>query len=239
MADEVAVVFTPSGRRGRVERGTTVLAAARALGVDLDSVCGGRGICSRCQVTPMFGEFAKHGLTVTAGALSPWNAVEERYRSKRGLLPGRRLGCQARLMGDCLIDVPPESQLHRQVIRKAADARPVETDPATRPLYVEVAEPDMQAPSGDFERLAAALARDWGVARPVAGPAVLAGLQRALRAGDWAVTVALHDDGRGGPPEILGLWPGYREGELWGVAIDVGSTTIAAHLVSLQDGRVA
>jgi len=239
MADEVAVVFTPSGRRGRVERGTTVLAAARALGVDLDSVCGGRGICSRCQVTPMFGEFAKHGLTVTAGALSPWNAVEERYRSKRGLLPGRRLGCQARLMGDCLIDVPPESQLHRQVIRKAADARPVETDPATRPLYVEVAEPDMQAPSGDFERLATALARDWGVARPVAGPAVLAGLQRALRAGDWAVTVALHDDGRGGPPEILGLWPGYREGELWGVAIDVGSTTIAAHLVSLQDGRVA
>ncbi|MCL4188550.1 MAG: DUF4445 domain-containing protein [Rhodobacteraceae bacterium] len=239
MADDVAVVFTPSGRRGRVARGTTVLAAARMLGVDLDSVCGGRGICSKCQVAPMEGEFAKLGLTVAADALSPWNAVEERYRAKRGLAAGRRLGCQAQLIGDCLLDVPPESQLHRQVIRKAADARPVAMDAATRALYVEVAEPDMHAPSGDFERLAAALARDWGVAGPMAGPAVLAGLQGALRAGNWAVTVAVHDDGRGGPPEITGVWPGFREGGLWGVAIDVGSTTIAAHLVSLADGSVA
>ena len=56
-------------------------------------------------------------------ALSEWNAVEERYDQKRGLKAGRRLGCQATVQGDIVIDVPPESQVHKQVVRKAASAR--------------------------------------------------------------------------------------------------------------------
>ncbi|MDH5453877.1 MAG: hypothetical protein OEX14_11040, partial [Paracoccaceae bacterium] len=63
MADDALVIFTPSGKRGRFAHGTPVLTAARQLGVDLDSVCGGRGICSKCQITPGYGEFPKHGLT--------------------------------------------------------------------------------------------------------------------------------------------------------------------------------
>ena len=129
--DDALVIFTPSGKRGRFAKGTPVLTAARQLGVDLDSVCGGRGICSKCQVTPGVGQFSKHGVTVAPDALSPWNAVEQRYKDKRGLIEGRRLGCQARVMDDVVIDVPPESQLHRQVVRKAASARVVKMDPAT------------------------------------------------------------------------------------------------------------
>ena len=98
MSQDPLVIFTPSGKRGHVAPGTTVLAAARQLGVDLDSVCGGRGICSKCQITPGFGEFPKHGLTVGADALSAWNAVEERYDRVRGLPEGRRLGCQAKYL---------------------------------------------------------------------------------------------------------------------------------------------
>ena len=157
MADDALVIFTPSGKRGRFAIGTPVLTAARQLGVDLDSVCGGRGICSKCQITPGYGEFPKHGLTVTETALSEWNAVEERYDRIRGLKEGRRLGCQAKIMADVVIDVPPESQVHRQVIRKSATARTIVMDPATHAYYVEVAEPDMHEPSGDFQRLAAAL----------------------------------------------------------------------------------
>ncbi len=103
--------------------GTPILTAARQLGVDLDSVCGGRGICSKCQITPSYGEFSKHGVTVRADALSDWNAVEQRYEDKRGLNEGRRLGCQATVQGDVVIDVPPESQVHKQVVRKRAEAR--------------------------------------------------------------------------------------------------------------------
>lgn len=234
---EALVVFTPSGKRGRFPTGTPVLTAARQLGVDLDSVCGGRGICSKCQVTPQFGEFPKHGVTVTEDALSPWNAVEERYDRVRGLKEGRRLGCQARIEGDVVIDVPPESQVHRQVVRKAASDIEMVMDPATHLHFVEVSEPDMHEPRGDFERLVEALREQWGVERVVASLPVLARLQPALRKGEWKVTVALWR-GDDGPARLLDLWPGFHEGRIYGLAIDLGSTTIAAHLTDLRNGTV-
>ncbi|MCA8883787.1 MAG: drug:proton antiporter, partial [Rhodobacteraceae bacterium] len=231
------VVFMPSGKRGRFAPGTPVLTAARRLGVDLDSVCGGRGICSRCQIAPAFGDFPKHGITVGADALSPWNAVEDRYRSKRGLADGRRLGCQALITGDVVIDVPPESQVHRQIVRKAASDRAMTMDPATRLYVVDVAEPDMHEPSGDFERLAAALAAQWQVHGATAPLPVLARLQPALRQGNWQVSVAVFDDGHGAP-RVLDVWPGLQDTGLFGLAIDLGSTTIAAHLCDLHSGTV-
>ena len=237
MSDDALVIFTPSGKRGRVARGTTVLAAARKLGVDLDSVCGGRGICSKCQVSPGYGEFSKHGVTVAPGALSDWNAVEERYDRVRGLKEGRRLGCQACIQGDVVIDVPPESQVHRQVIRKSASDRVMAMDPATRRYYVEVREPDMHEPTGDFQRLAEALAIQWEIKGLAADPSLLGKLQKTLCKGDWKVTVAVFHDHLG-PPRIVDLWPGFHDAPLYGLAIDLGSTTIAAHLASLTDGRV-
>jgi len=238
VTDQPLVIFTPSGKRGRVPAGTTVLDAARRLGVDLDSVCGGRGICSKCQVAPQTGRFAKHGVTVDAGALSARNAVEARYDAKRGLAEGRRLGCQAQVLADAVIDVPQESQVHRQVVRKSASARPVTMDPATRLRLVLVPEPDMHEPSGDFERLAAALADQWFEKEVSAPLPVLARLQAALRKGNWQVTVAIHRPREGAPARILDIWPGFFEGPLYGLAIDLGSTTLAAHLCDLATGEV-
>ncbi len=238
MSTDPLVIFTPSGKRGRFPAGTPVLTAARQLGVDLDSVCGGRGICSKCQVTPGYGEFSKHGVTVREGALSDWNAVEERYDRKRGLKDGRRLGCQATIRSDVVIDVPPESQVHKQVVRKEADARPMVMDPATRLFYVEVTEPDMHEPSGDFERLAKALAEQWQIDGVDAPLPVLQALQPALRKGNWTVTVALHKGHRDARHRLIDVWPGFWEGRLYGLAIDLGSTTIAAHLTDLRNGAV-
>lgn len=235
---EPLVVFTPSGQRGHVPRGTTVLEAARRLGVDLDSVCGGRGICSKCQITPSFGDFSKHGVSVAQDALGPWNAVEARYDEKRGLKPGRRLGCQATIEGDVVIDVPPESQVHAQVVRKAADTRAIPLDPVVRLVAVEVAEPDMHDPSGDAERLAAALAPHLDGGTVTLSMTALRHLQTALRKGAWRVSVALHQPYEGGPAEVLDLWSGIPDHSLYGLAIDLGSTTIAAHLTDLRDGMV-
>jgi len=232
------VIFTPSGKRGRFAAGTPVLTAARQLGVDLDSVCGGRGICSKCQVTPGFGEFAKHGVTSTPASLSPWNAVEERYKAKRGLIDGRRLGCQATIQGDVVIDVPPESQVHKQVVRKRAEARDIVLDPATRLYYVEVEEPDMHAPKGDLERVVAALEAQWGLVGVMGDLRTMQTLQPALRKGQWKITCAVHvGDGRT-PARIIQAWPGFHEGSIFGVAFDVGSTTVACHLCDLQSGDV-
>ncbi|MEI2686779.1 MAG: ASKHA domain-containing protein [Cypionkella sp.] len=238
MTDDALVIFTPSGKRGRFALGTPVLTVARQLGVDLDSVCGGRGICSKCQITPGYGEFAKHGVTVAEDALSEWNAVEERYKSKRGMLDGRRLGCQAKVMGDVVIDVPPELQVHKQVIRKSATVRDIVMDPATRLYYVEVEEPDMHVPTGDFERLARALREQWGIEGITAELTLMRRLQPALRKGLWKVTVALHKGNHDPQHRVLDIWPGFHEGRLLGFAIDLGSTTIAAHLCDLTDGAV-
>ncbi len=237
-APDALVIFTPSGKRGRFAHGTPVLTAARQLGVDLDSVCGGRGICSKCQITPGYGEFAKHGLTVADDALTEWNEVEARYKRIRGMAEGRRLGCQAKVMGDVVIDVPPESQVHKQVIRKSATMRDIVMDPATRLIYVEVDEPDMHEPTGDFERLARALKEQWNVEGIAAELSLMRRLQPALRKGGWKVTVALHKGNHDARYRILDIWPGYHEGKLLGLAIDLGSTTIAAHLCDLADGTV-
>jgi len=232
------VVFTPSGKRGRFPKGTPVLTAARQLGVDLDSVCGGRGICSKCQITPGYGEFSKHGVTVREDALSEWNAVEERYDQKRGLKAGRRLGCQAQVMGDIVIDVPPESQVHKQVVRKAASARLIQMDPATRLYFVEVDEPDMHEPTGDLERLERALREQWEIEEITADLTLLAKLQPMLRKGKFRVTVALHQSHLDSVPRVIEIWPGLHEAGLYGLAIDLGSTTVAAHLTDLESGEV-
>ncbi|WP_299369858.1 ASKHA domain-containing protein [uncultured Tateyamaria sp.] len=238
MSTDPLVVFTPSGKRGHFPVGTPILTAARQLGVDLDSVCGGRGICSKCQVTPGLGEFPKHGVTVATDALSDWNAVEERYKSKRGMIDGRRLGCQATVQRDVVIDVPPESQVHKQVVRKRAEARDIVMNPSTKLYYVEVQEPDMHEPSGDLERLVRAIEADWGITNIHADLHILQILQPVLRKGDWKVTVAIHLGDNANAPRIMHIWPGYYDGVVYGLAVDLGSTTIAAHLCDLTNGAV-
>ncbi|MDA9953611.1 ASKHA domain-containing protein [Planktomarina sp.] len=238
MTQDHLVLFTPSGKRGRFEKGTPILTAARQLGVDLDSVCGGRGICSKCQITPGYGEFSKHGVTVSEGALSDWNSVEQRYKDKRGLVEGRRLGCQATVQGDIVIDVPPESQVHKQVVRKRAEVLDITLNPSTRLYYVEVEEPDMHNPSGDLERLVAALETQWQLKDVHADFNILQQMQPILRKGGWTVTCAVHDADEGTDPQIVHLWPGLYEGTIYGMAVDLGSTTIAAHLCDLRTGEV-
>lgn len=229
---DALVVFTPSGKRGRFPVGTPLLQAARTLGVDVDSVCGGRALCGRCQVLVMEGEFAKHGVSSRAGNLSPLSAAEQSYGRRRSLTSGHRLSCQARIQGDLVVDVPPGSQVHRQVVRKAADARVITLDPIVHLYFVEVREPDMHDPSGDLQRLLEALKSEWQLDDLRCELSVMQQLQPVLRQGEWKVTVAVHDGA-----EIIGIWPGLYERAL-GLAIDVGSTTIAAHLCDLETGEV-
>ena len=238
MSIDPLVVFTPSGKRGHFPVGTPILTAARQLGVDLDSVCGGRGICSKCQITPSYGEFPKHGVTVAPDALSDWNAVEERYDQKRGLKTGRRLGCQASVQGDVVIDVPAESQVHKQVVRKRAEAREITLDPSVRLFYVEVREPDMHDPSGDLQRLTKALRDQWQLENVHADLSLLSRMQPILRKGQWKVTCAVHMGDDESPPRIMEIYPGYSEARIFGLAVDLGSTTIAAHLCDLASGEV-
>ena len=230
---DARIVFTPSGRRGTFPRGTRLLDAARSIGVDVDSVCGGRGLCGRCRIVCMDGDFAKHAIVSRPSHLSAVNEIEERYSERRReLARNHRLSCQAVIRGDLVIDVPPESQTHRQVVRKDAEHREIKLDPATRLYHVEVQPADMLETTGDLQRLRDALAWEWHLSDLDCDPVILPGLQAALRECDWRVTVAVHRQST-----IVAVWPGFKP-RAHGVAIDIGSTTIAAHLVNLTGGNV-
>ena len=221
MSEIHSIVFNPSGVRASVAAGATVLDAARAGGVDLDSVCGGRGLCGRCQVSP-----------VTSGVLSEPGPTERRYRGRRPIAPGCRLGCQALVLDNAVIDVPEASQVHRPVVRKAIDLGDVTIDPVITLHYVELPEVVLGFEAAELDLVSDALALDWGIHEAEFPLQVLAGLSPAISAGNRAVTVVLHER-----RTVLDVRPGYSD-EAWGIAVDVGSTTIAGYLLDLASGEL-
>ncbi|MEM8749583.1 MAG: ASKHA domain-containing protein [Pseudomonadota bacterium] len=237
MSSDPLVLFMPSGKRGRFPIGTPVLEAARDLGVYVESVCGGRGICGRCQVEIQTGKFAKHGIESTAENASDWSPKEARYTEKRGpLKEGRRLSCSTTVQGPLVVDIPSDTVVNRQTIRKAADTRIIERNPAIQMCYVEVEEPDMHKPLGDLDRLKLALENDWGFEDILVAQQILPEVQKTLRTGKWAVTAAIHQDLETSRPTLIALYPGLKN-EAYGIACDIGSTTIAMHLSSLLSGH--
>ena len=232
---QAKVVFQPSGRRGTFPIGTPLLDAARSLGVYVESVCGGRGICGRCQISVSEGTFAKEKLTSLAENLEGATEAETRYATLRKLPADRRLSCQAKILGDLVVDVPTDAQTNRQVVRKRAEARAIEADSAVSLTTITIAEPDMETPRGDIDRLREALIAKTGLADLTVDPILLPRVQSILRKGNWQVTAAIHQD-RGVLPSLVALWAGEKPA-VYGLAVDIGSTTIAAHLCNLQNGR--
>src|SRR3990172_2291709 len=226
------LALMPSGRQGKVRRGANLLQAARELGVELESICGGRQTCGKCQVYVEAGNFPKLGITSQPEHLTPPTSAEDAYHLEHGLLPGRRLACSAEVIGDVLVSVPEESQARKQNIAKAASDRVIAVDPAVRQVYVEVEPAELGDRRGDWERLALALENQWDLTGLRIDPKALPALQPALLEGNYAVTVTLWQD-----EEVLRVQPGYQEG-VYGLAVDIGSTTVVAHLCDLRTGAV-
>ncbi len=230
--DEVSVLFMPSGLRGQVPVGTTVLQAAQRLGVDLESICGGQGKCRKCQVLPQEGEFSKHGISSRPDHLSELTETELHHQSRNRLKPGRRLGCNARILGDLVVDVPEESQQHKQHIAKAVTAYDIQVQPALHLFTVTLPEPDMHAPISDKRRLQQALKNEHELPIMDCELSQLRLLQPALQKAGRQVTVAVYQF-----QQIIGVWPGVKK-EVYGLAVDLGSTTIAAQLCNLRTDKV-
>jgi uncharacterized 2Fe-2S/4Fe-4S cluster protein (DUF4445 family) len=225
------IVFTPSGHDSDVAPGTTVLDAARANGVDLDSVCGGRGICGRCAVVPSYGSFPKWAINSADGAFGAFTSLETAYAERKGLPGGLRLGCQLHVTDDAVIDVPASSQVHRPVVRKSVDVGDLVVDPIVQLYYVVVEPAHLGDDRSASERLIEAVARDHHVAGVSVPLRLLPALHRSVNdEGGTTVAVARGHD-------VIAIWPGYV-GEAFGIAIDIGSTTVAGHLCDLHSGEV-
>ncbi|HXV43711.1 MAG TPA: ASKHA domain-containing protein, partial [Anaerolineae bacterium] len=227
------LVFQPSGRQAYVPAGQTLLDAAREMGVEIESICGGQQTCGKCKIVADFGNFPKYGISSKEENLTPAGGDEIDYWTKRRRDPGNyRLSCTACILGDLVINVPEESQARKQIVRKSATVREIEIDPAIRQYFARVQPAELGNRQGDWERLKESLAKTHHLTDLQIDYFALRDLQKILRQGNWEVTVTVWD-GR----EIIRAQPGYAEGS-YGFAVDIGSTTVAGHLVDLRTGQI-
>ena len=226
------VVFQPSGRQGEVPAGTNLLDAARMLGVEIEAICSGKQTCGKCQIAVEDGVFAKHGITSAADHLTPPDSRETHYWEKHPRTDGRRMACGCEVLSDLVVFVPEESQARKQIVRKAATERAIVIDPAIRLYYVEVVPPTLEHQLGDWDRIAAEIDARFGLKDVRLDPVLLGSLQKIVRQGKWGVTVTVWQD-----REAVRVQPGYVE-EAFGLAVDIGSTTVAMHLCDLRTGAI-
>ncbi|MFN8497493.1 MAG: ASKHA domain-containing protein [Anaerolineae bacterium] len=210
------VDLEPIGRRVEVEPGKTVLEAAQAAGIELVSICGGIGSCGECVVR------------LAEGRLSPPTLTEEAELGAAALAAGHRLACQAAVVGAARIEIPPTSLTTPQRLQIEGQAERVELEPTVVAVPLRIPPPTLADLRSDVSRLQAALA-DAGCPDASLAFPVLADLSDLLRAQGWQATAAV----RGG--EVIALLP--PDTPLLGLAVDVGTTKLAAYLVSLATGE--
>ncbi|MBM4277476.1 MAG: DUF4445 domain-containing protein [Deltaproteobacteria bacterium] len=214
------VTFQPSGKRGEIHEEKTILEASRELGVQIESLCGGEKTCGKCKVKLLEGE------------LSPFTDEEGKFISESERLEGYRLSCSARIRGNVLIFVPEGSLIQKHVVRKEIAGKQIELKPALISYYIELTPPSFHDLRSDCDRLKKALSQDYHLPHlDIDYPALLK-LSRALREGNWKVTAVVWMD-----REILDIRPGHVK-EIYGIAIDVGTTTVAGYLCNLGNGEV-
>ena len=231
-SDKAMVIFQPSGRRGEVPKGVTLIEASRLLGVDIEALCGEKKVCGKCVVRIEDGHFEKFGVTSSQQNVSAWQEEEEKYINAERREKGFRLGCVTTVRGDLLVFVPEESRAGKQVVSKAARDIPIDHNPAVRLYYVEVDPPTFEEPTGDFERICRALEREYGLSDLTIDIVALRTLPNVLRDGNWKVTVSVWNE-----KEVIRIRPGKVE-HAYGMAIDVGTTTVAAYFCDLTTMEV-
>ena len=214
------VVLLPSGKRGIGSEGKTVLEVSRESGIEIESLCGGNRSCGKCKVKRMEGD------------LSAFTEEEAKFITESERDEGYRLGCAAKILGDVKIFIPEESQTQKQVIRKEAAEKSIELKPAIIPYFLEMVPPSLKDPLGDFDRVSKVLSERYGHRIIDIDYFALLKLPQALRQGGWKVTVAIWME-----KEIIDVRPGRVE-DLFGLAIDVGTTTVAGYLCNLKTGEV-
>ena len=230
--DTVNVIFQPSGRRGEVPKGVNIIEASRLLGVDIEALCGEKKVCGKCIVRIEEGHFEKYNITSSPSHVTPWQVEEEKFINPEKKAKGFRLGCVAQIQDDILVFVPEESRAGKQVVSKAARDIHIDHNPAVKIYYVQVDPPTFDEPMGDFERVCRGLEREHGLKDLTVDIFALRQLPNALRDGKWSVTVSVWND-----REVIRFRPGKAE-HAYGLAIDVGTTTVAGYFCDLTTMEV-
>jgi uncharacterized 2Fe-2S/4Fe-4S cluster protein (DUF4445 family) len=209
--------FEPIGRRGECPEGENLLECARLLGVGLVNICGGEGTCGSCLVQML------------EGKVSPITEAEREFIPDEKLSQGYRLACRAIPTFSCKVRVPAESLTTQQRTQVEGREMLIAPEPVARSYPVALTPPSLEDPGADTERLARALAEEHEVAAITFDFSVLGSLSSVLRENDWRVNAILYNH------ECIAALP--EKIEPLGMAVDLGTTKIAAYLMDLGSGR--
>ena len=226
------IIFQPSGRRGHIDEGKTIKEASVELGVDIEGICGNKATCGKCKVRIEEGFFEKYGVTSRMRCLSPIGESERKFINAQQERDGYRLACQVRIHGEAVVFVPEASRAGKQIVRKAAREIAIEVKPAVRKYYVELMKATLHDTLGDWERLQAELSSQFGLTKLAIAYQVLLSLQEVVRRGDWKITVSVWMN-----REVIRVEPELVE-KGYGLAVDVGTTTVAGYLCDLDSSTV-
>jgi len=216
------IIFSPFEKAIETDGSKNILQLAQDVGIPLQSTCGGKKICGKCKVI----------VEKTDGPLPPPSDREQEVLGGH-IEKGYRLACETVLTHSTTVVIPEESRIRRQVILTSdtKHSYPVRLRPKVSHYYVEVSPPALDSVIADRERLILALEKTYAIRRPALDPFVLRKLPHTLRSNRKGVTVAIRDK-----DEIIDLYPGRRD-SLFGVAFDVGTTTVVAFLMDLITGE--
>jgi uncharacterized 2Fe-2S/4Fe-4S cluster protein (DUF4445 family) len=226
------VIFQPSGSRGNIDDGKTIMEASRELGVDIEGICGEKATCGKCKVRIEEGYFEKYGVESKIEAVSPVGEGDRKFLSPQQLHSNYRLACQTHIHGDVVVFVPEESRTGKQVVRKEATIRDIKLKPAVKKYPVKLTPATLEDTLGDFERLQAELKKRFKLRELTIDYPALLSLQGVVRQGEWQVTVSVWMD-----KEIIRVEPG-AVAQGYGLAVDIGTTTVAGYLCDLNSGAV-
>ena len=211
------VVFEPIGRKGECQDSESILACARRLGVGISSVCGGRGTCNTCRVQ------------VTGGKLSEPTPSEVEALSAQELGDGWRLACQAIPASDCQVVIPPESLSASERIYLEGMEVAVSPEPPVKAYHLKLTAPSLSDQQADADRLLTALEEQNQVTCRKIDTSVLRSLSPQIRGWNWECQASVRND----ELVALGPWPSPQ----LGLAVDLGTTTVAGYLLDLSSGQ--
>ena len=229
---EYNIIFQPSGRRGKVEEGKTLLTASHELGVDIEAPCGAHKVCGKCKIKLETGYFEKFSIDSQVAHLSPVTEEEKKILKPEDIANNYRLACATEIKGDVLVFVPEESRKADQVVLDTGKERVFKLDPAVKNYFVKMPVATLDDHRADLSRLQDALKDQYGLENLSMDYFVLRELPNVIRDGNWEVTATvLHDR------EIIDIKPGFAE-KWYGIGIDVGTTTVAAYLCDMSTGEM-
>jgi len=210
------ITLLPQNIITHAPEGTTVFNAANWAGLAIDSTCGGRGTCGKCKVRML------------AGANSITDA-DRKYLTREELADGWRLSCRAPIHSESVAEVPRLMTSPKAAL--LGYGRHVAIDPNVAKVYVQLAEPTLEDQQPDLARVVAALDKEGYAVR--ADPAVWRALPKTLRSNDWQVTAVIVGD------ELIAIEGGDTTSRAYGLALDIGTTTVVGAVVDLNTGAVA